>query len=79
MDNQNNNTHHALIEIVGATCTSCSFAIEHMGEKLNGIQDIWVDRANSCIHVNYDGDKSLLEQICAFVQKIGYQASITES
>lgn len=72
-------TQNALIEIIGATCTSCSIAVEHMGQKLDGIHDIWMDRANSKIHIDYDGNKEVLDRICEFIRQIGYQASIVES
>lgn len=72
-----NETKHSVIKIIGATCTSCTFAIEHMGEKLDGIEDIWVDKKESCIHVDYDGNTELLDKICEFVGRIGYKAEIT--
>lgn len=72
-------TKHAVLILHGATCTSCTFAVEHFGERLNGIEDIWVDKEHSCIRVDYNGDVSLLEQICEFVKKIGYEASISDS
>lgn len=70
---------NGLIELVGATCTSCSFAIEHMGEKLPEVKDIWVDREHSCIYVDYIGDSQVLTHICEFVQQIGYQATIIKT
>ena len=73
-----NETKHAIISIIGATCTSCTFAIEHMGEKLEGIEDIWVDKQDSRIYVDYDGNTMLLDKICEFVGKIGYKAEILE-
>lgn len=70
---------HAQIELVGATCTSCAIGIEHMGQKLEGVHDIWVDKKASCIHVDYDGNVTELEKICDFVHRIGYQANIIQT
>ena len=69
----------AIIELVGATCTSCAIGIEHMGSRLDGVYDIWVDKKESCIHVKFDGNIIQLEKICDFVHRIGYQANIIQS
>ena len=74
-----NETKHAVLALIGATCTSCTFAIEHMGEKLEGVEDIWVDRSESRIYVDYDGNTTLLDKICDFVGQIGYKAEIIAS
>ena len=68
----------ATIELVGANCTSCSIAIEHMGEKLPGVRDIWVDKEHSRVYVDYTGDQEVLDAICTFVHTIGYQANVLQ-
>ncbi len=79
MDNQQSQKRKkALIELVGATCTSCAIGIEHMGAHLEGVHDIWVDKKESYIHVEYDGNIIELEKICDFVHRIGYQANIIQ-
>lgn len=70
---------HARIELVGATCTSCAIGIEHMGSRLEGVYDIWVDKQESCIKIEYDGNIMQLEKICDFIHRIGYQANIVQS
>jgi copper chaperone CopZ len=66
----------AILDLEGGTCTSCTIAIEHLGRKIEGISDIFVDRGTSTIQVEYDGDRNALERIVQFVDKIGYEASI---
>ena len=66
----------AILDLEGGTCTSCSIAIEHLGKKIKGISDIFVDRGTSTIQVEYDGNREALERIVQFVDRIGYEASI---
>ncbi len=66
----------AILDLIGATCTSCAIAIEHVGKKIDGISDIFVDRATSTIQVEYDGNREALDQICNLVDRIGYEAKI---
>ncbi len=66
----------AILDLEGGTCTSCSIAIEHLGRKIEGITDIFVDRGTSTIQVEYDGNVEALDRIVQFVDRIGYEASI---
>ncbi len=65
------------IDLIGATCTSCAIGIERMGKKLPGVRDVYVDKAESCVYVHYDGQRLSLEKICDFIHRIGYQAHIS--
>ena len=67
----------AILSLRGATCTSCSIAVEHIGRRLDGVEDIYVDRATSTIHVVYDNE-AVLARICEFVSQLGYSASVKE-
>ncbi len=67
---------HAILDLNGATCTSCVIAIEHLGRRVQGINDITVDRATSTIQVEYDGNREALDKICEFVERIGYSAEV---
>jgi copper chaperone CopZ len=76
------NTMHgktAVIDLIGATCTSCVIAIEHAGRRMPGVTDIFVDRATSTIQVQYEGEPGVLDQICTVVDRIGYEARIRTS
>jgi copper chaperone CopZ len=67
-------TKKALIDVDGATCTSCVYTIEHVGNKLNGVVDCYVDRNTSQIQLEYDGRDETIEEIVKLVDKIGYTA-----
>lgn len=66
----------AVLDLEGAKCTSCAITIEHVGRKIDGISDIFVDRGTSTIQIEYDGNREALERVCELVDKIGYSASI---
>ncbi len=70
-------TKKAVLDLIGATCTSCSITIEHVGRKLEGVSDILVDRGTSTIQVEYDGNRESLEKIVELVDRLGYEARIT--
>ena len=67
---------HAVLDLTGATCTSCAIAIEHLGKRMKGISDIYVERATRTIQVDYDGNAELLQKLCDFVGRLGYEASV---
>ncbi len=69
--------HHAVMDLVGATCTSCAIAIEHLAKRLDGVEGAYVDRATRTIHVAYH-DAQALERISEFVGQLGYQATVRE-
>ena len=66
----------AVLDLIGATCTSCAITIEHVGRKVDGISDIFVDRGTSTIQIEYDGNRESLDRICDLVDRIGYEAKI---
>ncbi|MFW5729008.1 MAG: cation transporter [Spirochaetota bacterium] len=66
----------AVLDLEGANCTSCSIAIEHLGRKLDGVEDIFVDRGTSTVQVEYTGGTEVLDKIVEFVDRLGYHASI---
>lgn len=68
----------AIFELIGATCTSCSIGIEHMGRRIKGVDEIWVDRQESKIYMDYDGNHGTVKKIANFVQAIGYEARLIE-
>lgn len=70
------NTKKAILDLVGASCTSCAITIEHVGRRLDGISDIFVDRGTSTIQIEYDGNRESLDRICDVVERIGYEATI---
>jgi copper chaperone CopZ len=65
----------AILDLEGATCTSCSIAIEHFGRRLAGVSEIFVDRGTSTIQIAYDGNHETIDKIVGLVDRLGYSAS----
>jgi copper chaperone CopZ len=76
---QSGPTKRAVLDLLGAHCTACAITIEHAGRRLPGVKDIVVDRGTRTIQVEYEGDDSVLADICAIVDRIGYEATIRTS
>jgi copper chaperone CopZ len=66
----------AILDIEGAHCASCAYTIEHLGRKVDGVEDVRVVTARGEAHVEYDGNPGSLERIVEIVKRIGYNASI---
>ena len=69
----------AILDLIGATCTSCSIGIEHLGRRIKGVSEITVERGKGEVHVSYDGNPATVEKIISYVQAIGYQATLREA
>lgn len=66
----------AVLDLEGANCTSCSIAIEHFAKRLEGVNDVYVDRGTSTINLEYSGEQEILDKICNLVERLGYSASV---
>jgi copper chaperone CopZ len=66
----------AILDVNGANCASCAYAIEHLGRKIQGVTDIKVDAARREIHVRYEGNPGSLERISEVVGRLGYEAKV---
>jgi copper chaperone CopZ len=66
----------AVLDVNGARCASCSFAIEHMGRKVPGVEEVRVYPDSQEIHVKYGGDPAALEAIIRIVSRLGYEARL---
>jgi copper chaperone CopZ len=66
------------LQLNGANCPSCAYAIEKHSRKIPGIEDVHVDVVNKMIHVKYDGETSKLEKIAGMVKQLGYHAEVIE-
>lgn len=71
--------HTAVLDLDGATCTSCVYTIEKVGRKFNGVSDIFVDRASQTINLEYNGDETIIDQLVTIVDRIGYTATLRET
>jgi Cu2+-exporting ATPase len=70
------NEKTAILDVNGANCASCVYAIEHLGRKIQGVSDIQVDAARQEIRVQYSGNPGSLERIAEVVRRLGYDAKV---
>ncbi len=73
---QKQNLKNATMDLKGAHCASCAYTIEHLGRKIQGVEDILVNAGKQEIYVTYDGDTSSLEKISEVIQRLGYSAAV---
>ncbi len=66
----------AVLDLNGARCASCSFAIEHMGRKVPGVEEVRVYPDSQEIHVRYGGDPAAIGEIIRIVGRLGYEARL---
>ena len=66
----------AVLDLEGATCTSCIITIEHLGRKMKGVSDVFVDRGTETVQLEYDGNEESLDKLCSLIDRIGYKATI---
>lgn len=67
---------HAVLDLEdGGACFKCAYTIEHVGAKFKGVQEIQVDREKQEVHVDYDGNPEIINQIVDLVDRIGYTAT----
>ena len=68
-----------VLDITGATCSSCAYTIEHAGRKIQGVEKIFVDVNAKEVHVSYDGNRESLEKVAQIVHTLGYDATVRDS
>jgi copper chaperone CopZ len=66
----------AILDLDGANCASCAYAIEHLGRKVQGVSEVSVDTGSREVRVLYEGNPGSLERIAEIVRKLGYEATI---
>ena len=71
------------LNLHGANCASCAYAIEKFGRRLDGVADIQVDTLNAQVKVDFDTDEedrqdSILKKILSLIRRIGYDAEIRD-
>ena len=76
MKSEKQNLKTATMDLKGAHCASCVYTIEHVGRKIKGIEDIFVDAGKREIRVTYDGDPLSLEKITDVIHRLGYSAAL---
>jgi len=66
----------AVLDMMGAGCTSCAYAIERVGRKTAGIHEVRVDIAASEVRVQYEGAESVLDALLNVIRLYGHDARI---
>jgi copper chaperone CopZ len=73
-------TQTAILDLQGAHCASCVYAIEHAfghaGRKVAGVHEVSVNAGKQEIEVTCDGTPASVQRIVEIVKAIGYQAQI---
>ena len=72
-------TRKGILALEGAHCASCAYTIEHLGRKVQGIQEIRVRTAEQKAYVDYDGSEEVLDKVTEIVERIGYSAKVIET
>ncbi len=58
----------------GLHCASCAYAVERLGRKVAGVEELRVDAAAGTIRVRYDGSAGAIEGIAEIVRRLGHTA-----
>jgi copper chaperone CopZ len=69
-------TKIAVLDLEGGNCAACTYTIEHLGRKVQGVSDVRVDAGSGEIQVQYEGNPGSLEQIAQIVKRLGYEARV---
>jgi copper chaperone CopZ len=64
----------AALRTDGLHCASCIYAVERLGMKIRGVEDIRIDAASGRIHVVYNGESRVIEEIRELVRRLGHSA-----
>ena len=62
-------------DVRGMTCSACSAHVEKSVRKLDGIKSISVSLLTNSMEVDFDPEKTSVEEICKAVASGGYSAS----
>jgi copper chaperone CopZ len=65
-----------ILDVDGAHCASCAYAIEHLGRKVEGISEVSVSSRSQEIRVIHTGSPGTLEKIIDIVRRLGYEARV---
>jgi copper chaperone CopZ len=64
-----------ILDVNGAHCASCAYAIEHLGRKVEGVSEVSVNSRSQEIKVTHNGNPVVLEKIIEIVKRLGYEAT----
>jgi Cu2+-exporting ATPase len=69
------NASTALINIEGISCAACTWLIEHRLQRLDGIEQVHVNLSKHRANIRWRADRTLLSDIFATINSIGYTPS----
>ncbi len=61
-------------DITGMTCAACSARVEKATRSVDGVDEVAVNLLKNSMEIEYSGDASVLDAVCAAVKKAGYGA-----
>ena len=62
------------LKIKGMTCASCVRAVEKSVARMDAVLDVNVNLANEKMHIEYDEEKTSIDEIISLIEETGYQA-----
>jgi copper chaperone CopZ len=65
-----------ILDVNGAHCASCAYAIERLGRKVDGVSEVAVSSSTQEIRVTHAGNPGALEKIIDIVRRLGYEARL---
>lgn len=66
----------AVLDMQGAGCPSCAYAIERLGAKTAGVRGVYVDIARHRVTIRFDGNPAVVEHIQALIANFGHAAVV---
>ncbi len=64
----------AVLRTDGLQCATCVYALERLGRKIRGVEDLRVDAASGTIHLTYNGESRVIDEIRELVRRLGHSA-----
>lgn len=63
-----------LLDMISFGCGSCAYAIEKMGRKIEGVDEIHVSLSDEQVRIVYHGDHraDIIRQVSEMVHRIGH-------
>jgi copper chaperone CopZ len=58
----------------GLRCASCAYAVERLGRKIVGVEEVRVDVATGEIRLTFDGNPLTVGRITDLVSRLGHSA-----
>lgn len=67
---------YVTLRVEGMTCASCAFTVRTALEKLDGVKNAKVSKAENQAVIDYDPAKVTPKQMVDAINKLGYRASL---